>query len=160
MTQSSSILACACQSAARLLGSGLIKAGKVSLSVECPILASVPGCCARGGSNNQVLFLCKGICIKLRSYTGLRPRLPGLGLEVHVSAEPVLAVLGRLLCLDSRALAAMLKELARVGCADRAHELFDWLRALPPGHDLAPLCDVFTFTTGQRAYSHSQILLM
>jgi hypothetical protein len=54
----------------------------------------------------------------------------------------------RLLYMDSRAVAAMLKELARVGCAGRAHELFDWLRGLPPTHELAALCDVYTFTTG------------
>lgn len=52
--------------------------------------------------------------------------------------------------MDSRAVAAMLKELARVGCGGRAQEVFDWLRSLPHTHDLAALCDVFTFTTGQR----------
>ncbi len=55
----------------------------------------------------------------------------------------------RLFYMDSRAVAAMLKEMARVGCGGRAQEVFDWLRSLPPTHDLAPLCDVFTFTTGR-----------
>ncbi len=30
--------------------------------------------------------------------------------------------------------------------ARRARELFDWLRALPGGHELRRLCDVFTYT--------------
>jgi len=59
----------------------------------------------------------------------------------------VLAVSQALCYLDSRALAALLKELAKVGCANRAVELFDWLRNFEPGDDLASLCDVYTYTT-------------
>lgn len=59
----------------------------------------------------------------------------------------VLAVNQALCYLDSRALAALLKELAKVGCANRAVELFDWLRNFEPGDDLASLCDVYTYTT-------------
>ena len=29
----------------------------------------------------------------------------------------------------------------------RASELFDWLRGLPENHELAHLCDVYTYTT-------------
>ena len=62
--------------------------------------------------------------------------------------------------IDSRALAALLKELRffrgsgggggrRSTFVDRAAELFDWLRSLPfPGHPLAArLLDVYTYTT-------------
>lgn len=59
----------------------------------------------------------------------------------------VLAVSQALCYLDSRALAALLKELAKVGCASRAVELFDWLRNFEPGEELASLCDVYTYTT-------------
>ncbi|WIA41856.1 hypothetical protein OEZ86_009182 [Tetradesmus obliquus] len=51
-----------------------------------------------------------------------------------------------LLNLDSRGLAALLKELARGRHGRRARELFDFLRALPPDHQLSQLCDVFTYT--------------
>ncbi len=36
-------------------------------------------------------------------------------------------------------------------CCARAAELFDWLRQLPETHELAHLCDVYTYTT---AISH------
>jgi pentatricopeptide repeat protein len=36
-------------------------------------------------------------------------------------------------------------------CRARAAELFDWLRQLPETHELAHLCDVYTYTT---AISH------
>ncbi|CAL8463218.1 g2752 [Coccomyxa elongata] len=63
-------------------------------------------------------------------------------------ASAIPAVSQGLFYMDSRAVAAMLKEMARIGCGGRAQEVFDWLRSLPPTHDLASLCDVFTFTTG------------
>lgn len=59
----------------------------------------------------------------------------------------VLAVSQALCYLDSRALAALLKELAKVGCVNRAFELFDWLRGFEQGHELSGLCDVYTYTT-------------
>eukprot|EP00210_Caulerpa_lentillifera_P004588 g4378.t1 len=59
----------------------------------------------------------------------------------------VLAVSQALCYLDSRALAALLKELAKVGCTNRAIELFDWLRNFEPTDELASLCDVYTYTT-------------
>lgn len=50
--------------------------------------------------------------------------------------------------LDSRAVAALLKDLAKVGQAARALELFDWLRGLDAGSsELCGLCDVYTYTT-------------
>jgi hypothetical protein len=45
------------------------------------------------------------------------------------------------------ALAALLKELHKRGRAAAAIELFDWLRGLAPSHALAPLLDVYTYTT-------------
>lgn len=46
-----------------------------------------------------------------------------------------------------RALAALLKELSKTGSADMAFEIFDWLRSLDEDHELAGLCDVYTYTT-------------
>lgn len=57
--------------------------------------------------------------------------------------------LRRLYYQDSRGLAAMLKELSKSGHGQQALELFDWLQSLPPNHELAPLADVFSYTTGQ-----------
>lgn len=48
--------------------------------------------------------------------------------------------------LDSRAVALLLKDLARAGHEARAFELFDCLRRLPDRHLLRHLCDVFTYT--------------
>lgn len=40
----------------------------------------------------------------------------------------------------------------------RASELFDWLRALPEGHELVGLCDVYTYTTLiSQCGSHQQL---
>ena len=41
------------------------------------------------------------------------------------------------------------QELAKAGLSHRAAELFDWMRRLPDGHELASLCDVYTYTTGK-----------
>ena len=49
--------------------------------------------------------------------------------------------------LDSRAVAALLKELAKAGAQHRATELFDYLRSLPEDDALAPLADLYTYTT-------------
>jgi len=49
--------------------------------------------------------------------------------------------------LDSRAVAALLKELSKAGQQTRATELFDYLRSLPEEHQLAPLADLYTYTT-------------
>lgn len=46
-----------------------------------------------------------------------------------------------------RALAALLKELHKRSLQPQAVEIFDWLRSLPPGHELAHLLDVYTYTT-------------
>ena len=46
--------------------------------------------------------------------------------------------------LDSGALAALLKELAKGGLGKRAVEIFDWLRSLDERSDLGCLCDVYT----------------
>ncbi|KAK9807258.1 hypothetical protein WJX73_003948 [Symbiochloris irregularis] len=70
----------------------------------------------------------------------------------------VQAVSRGLFYLDSRALAALLKELHKAGLSNRASELFDWLRALPEGHELGPLCDVYTYTTLiSQCGSHQQL---
>ena len=46
--------------------------------------------------------------------------------------------------LDSRAVAALLKELSKGGLPHRAAELFDWLRSLPADDPLAKLADLYT----------------
>lgn len=62
--------------------------------------------------------------------------------------QSVVLTVSQALCyLDSRALAALLKELSKVGCPNRAIELFDWLRGFEAGHELSSLCDVYTYTT-------------
>lgn len=48
--------------------------------------------------------------------------------------------------LDSRGLAALLKDLAKGRYSKRAREVFDYLRSLPADNPLAGLCDVFTYT--------------
>ena len=48
--------------------------------------------------------------------------------------------------LDSRAVAALLKELAKTGNGHRAHEFFDYILGLGDQHEAARLCDVFTYT--------------
>ncbi|GMH32210.1 hypothetical protein BSKO_00044 [Bryopsis sp. KO-2023] len=60
--------------------------------------------------------------------------------------------------LDSRATAALLKELAKVGKVQRAVELFDWLRALDTRHELTALCDVYTYTTAISLCGHQKEL--
>lgn len=47
---------------------------------------------------------------------------------------------------DSRTASVLLKDLSKVGLGKRAVEIFDWLRRLEPGHSLATLCDVYTYT--------------
>jgi len=62
--------------------------------------------------------------------------------------DPVVPVVERgLQHLDSSALAALLKDLSKQGQIRRAVELFDWLRGLPPDHELHRLCDLYTYTT-------------
>ena len=67
----------------------------------------------------------------------------------HLPAEAsaVQAVAQGLCSLDSGALAALLKELNKAGHARRAQEIFDWLRALEPSHNLSALCTTMTYTT-------------
>ena len=62
--------------------------------------------------------------------------------------SPIPAVAQELHSLDSRACAALLKDLSKVGLPHHALTIFDWLQSLPPENDLARLCDVFTYTTG------------
>jgi pentatricopeptide repeat protein len=60
--------------------------------------------------------------------------------------------------LDSRALAALLKDLAKTGSSHIAFEIFDWLRSLEETHELAALCDVYTYTTMiSQCGSHHQL---
>lgn len=49
--------------------------------------------------------------------------------------------------LDSRAVAALLKDLAKAGAPHRASQLFDYLRSLPQDHELSRLVDLYTYTT-------------
>lgn len=49
--------------------------------------------------------------------------------------------------LDSRAVAALLKDLAKAGAPHRAWELFDYLRAVPSDNELSALADLYTYTT-------------
>lgn len=69
---------------------------------------------------------------------------------------PVPSVAQGLHNLDSRACAALLKDLSKVGLPHHALTIFEWLRSLPHEHDLARLCDVFTYTTGGNR-RHQQI---
>ncbi len=49
-------------------------------------------------------------------------------------------------------------EIPGVAAARRASELFDWLRSLPENHELAHLCDVYTYTTIiSQCGSHQQL---
>ena len=66
----------------------------------------------------------------------------------HACSLSLIAMHCRLYYQDSRGLAAMLKELSKSGHGQQALELFDCLQNLPPNHDLAPLADVFSYTTG------------
>ena len=63
--------------------------------------------------------------------------------------SPIPAVAQGLHSVDSRACAAFLKDLSKVGLPHHAITIFDWLQSLPPENDLARLCDVFTYTTGE-----------
>jgi len=73
-------------------------------------------------------------------------------------ASTVAAVSSALIYLDSRALAAFMKELAKSQQLVRAMELFDWLKALPVDHELYGLCDLYTFTTAISLMGMSQQL--
>ncbi len=63
-----------------------------------------------------------------------------------VSAIPTVAQ--GLHSLDSRACAALLKDLSKNGLPHHALTIFDWLQSLPSENELSGLCDVFTYTTG------------
>eukprot|EP00798_Chlamydomonas_sp_ICE-L_P018538 gene18538-25045_t len=72
----------------------------------------------------------------LKSLAKLEPHEPSIeAIETSLSYQ------------DSSATAAFLKELCKQGGIKRAVEIFDWLRALPPNHELARLCDLYTYTT-------------
>ncbi|DBB15885.1 TPA: hypothetical protein ACH3X3_003524 [Trebouxia sp. C0006] len=62
-----------------------------------------------------------------------------------VSAIPTAAQ--RLHSLDSRACAALLKDLSKNGLPHHALAIFDWLQSLPSEHELSSLCDTFTYPT-------------
>ena len=59
-------------------------------------------------------------------------------------ASAVAVVREGLSSLDSGALAALLKELAKGGLGKRAIEIFDWLRSLDECSEFGSLCDVYT----------------
>ena len=63
-----------------------------------------------------------------------------------VSAIPTVAQ--GLHSLESRACAALLKDLSKNGLPHHALTIFDWLQSLPSENELSSLCDVFTYTTG------------
>eukprot|EP00882_Tetradesmus_deserticola_P028130 GHRQ01031316.1.p1 GENE.GHRQ01031316.1~~GHRQ01031316.1.p1 ORF type:complete len:264 (+),score=104.12 GHRQ01031316.1:466-1257(+) len=73
-------------------------------------------------------------------------------------ASAVAAVAPALTYLDSRAMAAFMKELAKTQQLSRAMEIFDWLKSLPADHELYSLCDVYTFTTAISLMGPSQQL--
>lgn len=73
-------------------------------------------------------------------------------------ASAVSAVSSALAYLDSRAMAALMKELAKTQQLARAMEIFDWLKSLPAEHELYGLCDVYTFTTAISLMGPSQQL--
>ena len=53
---------------------------------------------------------------------------------------------------------SILQELAKTGQLRRSIEIFDWLRGLENGHELAPLADVYTYTTSiSQCGSHQQL---
>lgn len=70
----------------------------------------------------------------------------------------VAAVSAAMAYLDSRATAALMKELAKTQQLARAMEIFDWLKSLPAEHELYSLCDVYTFTTAISLMGPSQQL--
>lgn len=87
----------------------------------------------------------------------------GLPQPLHYTVEDLVAIVQRLPTgtsavaavaqglhsLDSRACAALLKELSKTGLPHQALAIFDWLQSLPAQDDLSKLCDVFTYTTGE-----------
>jgi len=72
---------------------------------------------------------------------------PPLPQRLKPGQAVVEAVRTGLYSLDSRAVAALLKELSKSGLPHRAAELFDWLRSLPPDHELSRLADLYCYTT-------------
>ena len=73
--------------------------------------------------------------------------LPWTVMKLAPQESAVEAVQQGLAYLDSSALAALLKELAKQGHIKRSVEIFDWLRGLPSTNELASLCDLYTYTT-------------
>lgn len=73
--------------------------------------------------------------------------------NLPASQAVIPAVAPGLKYMDSRAVAFLLKDIAKNGLPHRAVEIFDWLRKQPPSHELSRLCDVYTYTTGQPVYS-------
>ena len=78
--------------------------------------------------------------------------------KLSPEASAVSAIAPALHYLDSRAMAALMKELAKVRQLQRAMELFNWLKSLEPGHELYALCDVYTFTTAISLMGQAQQL--
>ncbi|KAG2432945.1 hypothetical protein HXX76_008673 [Chlamydomonas incerta] len=79
-------------------------------------------------------------------------------LKLAPQESAVEAIKQGLFYLDSSAMAALLKELAKQGYLKRAVEIFDWLRSLEPGHELSSLCDLYTYTTMiSQCGSHQQL---
>lgn len=73
-------------------------------------------------------------------------------------ASAVAAVREGLGGLDSGALAALLKELAKGGLGKRAIEIFDWLRSLDERSEFGLLCDVYTCASDHISYTLVLIL--
>ncbi|KAI7837718.1 hypothetical protein COHA_008440 [Chlorella ohadii] len=86
------------------------------------------------------------------------PRPPSSPQRLKPGQPVIDAVRDGLYSLDSRAVAALLKELSKSGQPQRASELFDWLRALPRDHQLSKLADLYTYTTLiSQCGSHQQL---
>lgn len=81
-----------------------------------------------------------------------------LVVSLPASACVVTTVAPALHHLDSRATAALLKELARARQLPRALDIFQWLRSLEPHHPLSSLADVYTFTTAVSLMGQAQQL--
>ncbi len=78
-------------------------------------------------------------------------------LPAGVSAIPTVAQ--GLHSLDSRACAALLKDLSKNGLPHHALSIFDWLQSLPTDNQLTRLCDVFTYTTGTACVFRCMVVL-
>ncbi len=89
-------------------------------------------------------------CVALRS----------ISLDIEHSFEQLSrqAYTGNDMSMASDSMSSDVQELAKTGQLRRSIEIFDWLRGLEDGHELAPLADVYTYTTSiSQCGSHQQL---